>query len=77
MSLKEEERNIIVSMEMEKAEQTFAESEVLKNAGLWSNLANRLYKEMMLERFINSRPSTPTISEEDIMNEVRAVRYAK
>lgn len=43
MSLKEEERNIIVSMEMEKAEQTFAESEVLKNAGLWSNLANRLY----------------------------------
>lgn len=43
MSLKEEERNIIVGMEMEKAEQTFAESEVLKNAGLWSNLANRLY----------------------------------
>ena len=34
-------------------------------------------KEMMLERFINGRPSTPTISEEDIMNEVRAVRYAK
>ena len=43
MSLKEEERQILVSMEIEKAEQTFAESEVLKNAGLWSNLANRLY----------------------------------
>lgn len=34
-------------------------------------------KEKMLDRFINSRPSTPTISEEDIMNEVRAARYTK
>lgn len=34
-------------------------------------------KEKMLDRFINSRPSTPAISEEDIMNEVRAARYTK
>ena len=34
-------------------------------------------KEKMLDRFINSRPSTPVISEEDIMNEVRAARYTK
>lgn len=34
MSLKEEERNIIVGIEMEKAEQAFAESEDLKNTGL-------------------------------------------
>ena len=34
-------------------------------------------KEKMLERFINTRPSVPAISEEDIMNEVKAVRYAK
>ena len=34
-------------------------------------------KEKMLDRFISSRPSTPAISEEDIMNEVRAARYTK
>lgn len=34
-------------------------------------------KEMMLDRFADSRPSAPALSEEDIMNEVRAVRYAK
>lgn len=34
-------------------------------------------KEKMLDRFISSRPSTPVISEEDIMNEVRAARYTK
>lgn len=34
-------------------------------------------KEKMLDRFISSRPSTPVISEEDIMNEVRVARYTK
>ena len=43
MSLKEEDRRIIVEMELEKAERTFAEQNVLRKAGLWSTLANRLY----------------------------------
>lgn len=34
-------------------------------------------REQKLDRFINSRPSTSDISEEEIMDEVRAVRYAK
>lgn len=38
------------------------------------NIKQAETKEMILERFINGYPSTPTISEEDIMNEVRAVR---
>jgi len=43
MSLKEEERALVVSMEMEKAERTFAEKDILLQGKLWSNLANRLY----------------------------------
>ena len=43
MSLKEEDRRIIVEMEIEKAERIFAEQEALCKAGLWSTLANRLY----------------------------------
>ena len=43
MSLKEEDRKIIVALELEKAEQTFAETTILCNGKLWSNLANRLY----------------------------------
>ena len=43
MSLKEEERQIVVSLEMEKAERTFAETDILLQSELWSNLANRLY----------------------------------
>ena len=43
MSLKEEDRRIIVSLELEKAENTFAETEILRQAKFWSNLANRLY----------------------------------
>lgn len=34
-------------------------------------------KEQLLNRFTSSRPAKPAISEEGIMNEVRAVRYAK
>ena len=34
-------------------------------------------REQMLDRFISTRPATPDISEEEIINEVRAVRYAK
>ena len=34
-------------------------------------------KEQMLERFIATRPKEPLLSEEEIMAEVSAVRYAK
>ena len=34
-------------------------------------------REQLLDRFVGSRPTTPEISEEEIMDEVRAVRYAK
>ena len=33
-------------------------------------------REQMLEEFMQTRPSNVNLSEEDIMNEVRAVRYA-
>lgn len=32
-------------------------------------------REQLLERFVKSRPSNPSISEEEIMEEVKAVRY--
>ena len=34
-------------------------------------------REQLLDRFVGSRPANPSISEEEIMDEVRAVRYAK
>ena len=43
MSLKQEERDIMVALEMEKADSTFAEHEGLTKNGYWSNLANRQY----------------------------------
>lgn len=43
MSLNDEERQIIVRLEKEKALNTFAEMDVLSKAGLWNNIANRLY----------------------------------
>lgn len=43
MSLSEEERTIVVNLEAEKARKTFEETEVLRTAGLWNNLAGRLY----------------------------------
>jgi len=43
MSLTDEERTTLVELEMEKAEKTFSEIEILVNAGLWSTAANRLY----------------------------------
>ena len=32
-------------------------------------------REQMLDRFIASRPQQPALSEEEIMDEVRAIRY--
>lgn len=43
MNLSDEDRRIIVELELEKAENIFAEHEVLQQAGFWSTLANRLY----------------------------------
>ncbi len=34
-------------------------------------------REQLLDRFVGSRPATPSICEEEIMNEVNAVRYDK
>ena len=34
-------------------------------------------REQLLDRFISTRPDNTAISEEEIMDEVRAVRYAK
>lgn len=32
-------------------------------------------REQMLDRFISTRPAEPALSEEEIMEEVKAVRY--
>ncbi len=34
-------------------------------------------REQLLDRFVGSRPATPALTEEEIMDEVKAVRYAK
>ena len=43
MSLSEEERTIIVQLEMEKAKRIFSQIEALRTLGYWDNIANRLY----------------------------------
>ena len=43
MSLTDEERNIIVSLEIEKAQKIFDQIENLCKLGYWDNIANRLY----------------------------------
>lgn len=43
MSLSEEERQIIVSLELSKAKETFAQVNVLRQAEFWDGVANRLY----------------------------------
>ena len=43
MSLKEEERRILVEMELERAEKTFGQIEGLQREKFWDTLANRLY----------------------------------
>lgn len=34
-------------------------------------------REQLLERFVKSRAKSPSLSEEEIMEEVKAVRYGK
>ena len=43
MSLNDEERRIIVDLEMEKANNTIAQISELQKLGYWDNIANRLY----------------------------------
>ena len=43
MSLTEEERKIIVGLELEKARNTFGQIEELRKLGYWDTIANRLY----------------------------------
>ena len=43
MSLKEEERKIVVALELEKADKTLRQMEVQVKAQLWEMVANRLY----------------------------------
>ena len=43
MGLNDEERKILVKMQLEKAHKNFGQIEVLCQAGYWDNVANRLY----------------------------------
>lgn len=43
MSLNDEERRIIVNLELEKATNTMAQISELQKLGYWDNIANRLY----------------------------------
>lgn len=43
MSLREEDRRVLVILELEKADKTLAEMEVQLQNGLWGLAANRLY----------------------------------
>lgn len=43
MSLKEEDRKVLVALELEKAGKTLHEMEVMRQNCLWSMTANRLY----------------------------------
>lgn len=43
MSLREEDRQVIVMLELEKADKTLAQLQVQIEAGLWELAANRLY----------------------------------
>lgn len=43
MSLKEEERRVIVTLELEKADKTLDEMQIQLEHELWSMVANRLY----------------------------------
>lgn len=43
MSLNDEERKILVSLEYEKAQSIFSQIEGLRSLGYWDNIANRLY----------------------------------
>ncbi len=43
MSLSDEERNLVVRKELERAHETFEEIEVMRQAAKWNGAANRIY----------------------------------
>ena len=43
MSLTDNERRVVVELELEKAQKTFRELDVLMNANMWNTAANRIY----------------------------------
>ncbi len=43
MSLNDEERRIVVRLQLEKAHNNFSQIPLLREAGYWDNVANRLY----------------------------------
>ena len=43
MSLNDEERSIVVRLQLEKAHANFNQRPLLRDAGYWDNVANRLY----------------------------------
>ena len=43
MSLKQEERDVIVALELEKSAKTLAQVDVMTQSGIWEMAANRLY----------------------------------
>lgn len=43
MSLKEEDRRILVQLELEKADKTLSQVAVLQREGYWDTMANRIY----------------------------------
>ena len=50
MALTDEERRIIVQLELEKAQSIMAQIENLKMLGYWDNIANRFMLYFMLFR---------------------------
>jgi len=54
----------------------------MSDLGLLNELINKFgwqieTREQMLEKFVKSRPKKSPLSEEEIMNEVHAIRYSK
>ena len=47
MSLKEEERKVIVALELEKVDKTWMQIDTQIQAGLWDMAANRLYYSLL------------------------------
>lgn len=43
MSLKQEEREVIVTLELEKSQNTLAQAYIMVENGIWEMVANRLY----------------------------------
>lgn len=54
MSLKEEDRRILVELELEKAERTFSQVGALQREQYWDTLANRLYYSLFHQYYVKT-----------------------